>query len=479
MVRPVNSFSDESLIGKLKPYPTMKNSNVPYVGEIPSHWDVRKFKHWLLVNQATLPEDTDPDYTFDYLDIGSVGTGRLVAPPERIRFGDSPSRARRVVRQGDTIVSTVRTYLKAVWHAGEHKRDQIASTGFAVLTPQSSTCPKFISYLCQSQPFTDRVTADSVGVAYPAIAETKLEAFKVAIPPVSEQIQIAAFLDQATGKIERYIQGKRKLIALLEEQRRAMVHKAVTGQINVCTGKPYPAYNPSGVEWQREMPLNWDRKRLKVFLRPVDRRSATGDETLLSLRRDFGVVNYAEHFARPSQSDSLVGYKIVEAGQLVVNRLQANNGLVFHSSLHGLVSPDYSVFERKAPLNLVFLSESLRTSPVRAYFRRHSTGLGTGTSGFLRLYDDKFLNTPVALPSVAEQDNIVAYIDRVTASAEGAVRRNRRQIDLLREFRTRLVADVVTGKVDVREAGARLCDEGPLGDKDGLDEVPGPVGENL
>ena len=238
MVRPDNSFSDESLIGELKPYPAMKNSDVPYVGEVPTHWDVRKLKHWLLVNRATLPEDTDPDYTFDYLDIGSVGTGRLVAPPQRIRFGDSPSRARRVVRQGDTIVSTVRTYLKAVWHAEEPNPDQIASTGFAVLTPRSSTCPKFVSYLCQSQPFTDRVTADSVGVAYPAIAETKLAAFEVPVPPLSEQNAIVTFLDDADSRIDRYIRAKQKLISPLEEEKGGLIREYRTRLIaDVVTGK--------------------------------------------------------------------------------------------------------------------------------------------------------------------------------------------------------------------------------------------------
>ena len=238
MVRPVNSFSDESRIGELKPYPAMKNSDVPYVGEVPTHWDVRKLKHWLLVNRATLPEDTDPDYRFDYLDIGSVGTGCLVTPPERIRFADSPSRARRVVRQGDTIVSTVRTYLKAVWHAEEAKPDQIASTGFAVLTPRSSTCPKFVSYLCQSQPFTDRVTADSVGVAYPAIAETKLAAFEVPVPPLSEQNAIVTFLDDADSRIDRYIHAKKKLISPLEEEKGGLIREYRTRLIaDVVTGK--------------------------------------------------------------------------------------------------------------------------------------------------------------------------------------------------------------------------------------------------
>ena len=104
--------------------------------------------------------------------------------------------------------------------------------------------------------------------------------------------------------------------------------EAVTGRIDIRTNQPYRAYKPSGVDWLKDVPQHWERRRLKTLLRSVDRRSRTGEETLLSLRRDHGVVVYSEHFSRPPQARSLVGFKLVAAGQLVVNRMQANNGLV-------------------------------------------------------------------------------------------------------------------------------------------------------
>jgi len=118
-----------------RPYAAYKPSGVEWLGDVPEHWEVQKLKHWLLVNQSTLSDNTDPDYAFNHVDIGSVGTGRLSTRPERLRFQGSPSRARRIVRSGDTIISTVRTYLKAILHAEEAKPDLIVSTGFAVLTP--------------------------------------------------------------------------------------------------------------------------------------------------------------------------------------------------------------------------------------------------------------------------------------------------------------------------------------------------------
>ena len=463
----------------LEPYQDYKDSGVPWFGEVPKHWEVRRLKSWLDVNEFVLSEDTDPEYTFEYLDIGSVATGRLTAKPERIRFGNSPSRARRVVRPGDTIVSTVRTYLKAVWHAEHQGDDLVASTGFTVLTPRRGTFPRFVSYFCQSDPFTNRVTAEAVGIAYPAIAETRLGTFEVCIPPYPEQAAIVRFLDHADRRIRRYIRAQQQLIALLEEQKQAIINQAVTGQIDVRTGKPYQAYKPSGVEWLGDVPAHWEIGRLKVKLRPIDCRSSSGTETLLSLRRDLGVVVYAEHFSRPPQGASLVGYKLVETGQLVVNRLQANNGLLFCSRLSGVVSPDYSVFTARSPVDMEYLGSLLRTITYKAHFRRESTGLGTGSAGFLRLYDDRLLETPVALPPLEDQRTLLVSLNEVTASLCRAIDRQHVGVALLREYRTRLIADVVTGKLDVREAAARLQDEAeelePLDEADALDGEEEPT----
>jgi len=267
------------------------------------------------------------------------------------------------------------------------------------------------------------------------------------------------YLDHVDRRIRKYIRAKQKLIALLNEQKQAIIHRAVTGQIDVRTGKPYPMYKPSGVPWLGDVPEHWEVRRLKTLLRPVDVRSTTGTEVLLSLRRDHGVVVYSEHFARPAQAATLVGFKLARTGQIVVNRMQANNGLIFCTQLDGLVSPDYSVFDTRTPLDPDFLSGQLRTPTYRTHFRRVAKGLGTGTSGFLRLYDDELLNTPVALPQMGEQQEILRWTRARTATADIQIGQIQRQVEVVREYRTRLVADVVTGKLDVREAAANLPEE--------------------
>jgi len=210
-----------------------KDSGVEWLGEVPVHWKVTRLKHWVGVNKNVLPDSTPPNYEFWYLDIGSVGTGSLLNQPLRLCFGDAPSRARRIVRRGDTIMSTVRTYLKAVYFIEDEVEDVVASTGFAVLTPLQETKPKFVSYLVQGDSFTNCVTAESIGIAYPAIAETRLASFHVAVPPLPEQTAIVEFLDEQTERIDAAITADRRVIELLKEFRTRLIADVVTGKLDV------------------------------------------------------------------------------------------------------------------------------------------------------------------------------------------------------------------------------------------------------
>ncbi len=476
----------------LEPYQDYKDSGVPWLGEVPKHWEVRRLKSWLDVNEFVLSEDTDPEYTFEYLDIGSVATGRLTAKPERIRFGNSPSRARRVVRPGDTIVSTVRTYLKAVWHAEHQGDDLVASTGFAVLTPRRGTFPRFVSYFCQSDPFTNRVTAEAVGIAYPAIAETRLGTFEVCIPPYPEQAAIVRFLDHADRRIRRYIRAKQKLIALLEEQKQAIIHQAVTGQIDVRTGRPYPGYKDSGVEWLGELPEHWERCRLRNLVSVV----TTGSRGWSSYASDTGPLFIrVTNLSRGSlqlRFDDIVRLDLPETSEAGRTCIEAGDILISVTAYIG------SVGVAPGELGEAYVSQHVaRCQPLpQAYAmwlgyvllstvgQTHGqVSLYGGTKDGLSLDDVK--NYPILLPPRREQEEIVRWIEEKLSSLVRIREKTKRLIDEVREYRTHLIADVVTGKLDVREAAEWLPDEGegrpePYGQAVGPDsrgEAGGSAGE--
>lgn len=219
----------------------LKASGIEWLGEVPEHWEVKPLKRWVRLNARTLGQKTSPDFEFRYVDIGSVQTGRLVKEPERIRFEAAPSRARRVLRRGDTIISTVRTYLKAIWYVGEDADDLIASTGFAVLTPGKNVEPEYLGYVIQSSAFVNRVAANSIGIAYPAIAETVLGRFPVALPPtLNEQQAIVAHIKTESAPLDDAIARTEEEIKLIREYRDRLIADVVTGQVDVRGWQPGP-----------------------------------------------------------------------------------------------------------------------------------------------------------------------------------------------------------------------------------------------
>lgn len=217
----------------LNPAVKFKPSGVPWLGDIPEHWEVAPLKHLTFINSRVLSETTDQHYSFKYVDISSVGSGDLVANPETMQFHQAPSRARRILQQGDTIISTVRTYLKAVYYVADDVQDWVASTGFAVLTPKQEIFPPFLSLLVQGDQFINLVIRQSVGVAYPAISETKLGALYVAYPELDEQKQIVEYLEQRAATLDRAIDRAAQEIQLLAEYRTRLIADVVTGKLDV------------------------------------------------------------------------------------------------------------------------------------------------------------------------------------------------------------------------------------------------------
>lgn len=219
----------------------LKPSGIEWLGDVPAHWTVKPLKRWVRLNASALGEKTDPDFEFRYLDIGSVKTGRLAKELELIRFANAPSRARRVLRRGDTIISTVRTYLKAIWYVNEEAGDLIASTGFAVLTPGLEVEPEYLGYVIQSSGFVNRVTANSIGIAYPAIAETVLGRFPVVMPPTLEEQQaILAHIKAESAPLDQAIEQALTEIKLIREYRDRQIADVVTGQVDVRGWVPGP-----------------------------------------------------------------------------------------------------------------------------------------------------------------------------------------------------------------------------------------------
>jgi type I restriction enzyme S subunit len=221
------------LPSSFKPYPAYKSSGIEWLGEIPEHWEVKRLKLVAHINDDVLSEATDPSYELRYLDIGNVNDRGQILAIDEISFEAAPSRARRVVRAGDTIISTVRTYLKAIGFLEAPEPNLIVSTGFAVLCPKSILNSKFLFWLVSSPNFVDAVVSHSEGVGYPAINPATLAALPMWYPDVTQQRAIANFLDRDTAKIDALVDKVHEAVERLKEYRTALISAAVTGKIDV------------------------------------------------------------------------------------------------------------------------------------------------------------------------------------------------------------------------------------------------------
>ena len=217
----------------LDPNVKLKDSGIDWIGEIPEGWEVHKLKYKTIINKKKLEDDINPNYVINYLDISNVdSSGNLLDIEEQI-FEDAPSRARRIPRSGDTILSTVRTYLKAIAYLENIPGNLIVSTGFAVLEPIQSINSKYLFYSTSSEVFIQNVIAYSKGVAYPAINPPELGQIPIIMPTLPEQTTIVNFLDNATAKIDKTIKLIEQKVNLLQEYKKSLIHHVVTGKVDV------------------------------------------------------------------------------------------------------------------------------------------------------------------------------------------------------------------------------------------------------
>ena len=237
--------------------------------------------------------------------------------------------------------------------------------------------------------------------------------------------------------------------ALLEEQRQALVHQAVTRGLD-----PNVRLKPSGVEWLGKVPEHWEVRRAKYLYREADEHSETGTGQLMSVSHKTGVTPRKANVTM-FLAESNIGHKLCQPGDIVINTMWAFMAALGVARQEGLVSPSYGVYRPhdESRLNRDYTDSLLRTETYRMNYFARSTGI---TSSRLRLYPESFLAIPLVCPPRGEQDAIAEHIDKITTSVDDAITRTQHQIDLMNEYRTRLIADVVTGQLDVREAAAQV-----------------------
>lgn len=416
---------------KYKPYPAYKDSGVDWLGEVPQHWEVKPLKYLASCNDDVLPESTDPETEFEYVDISSVSSVNGIEKTESMRFESAPSRARRRVKAGDVIISTVRTYLKAIAPITEQYEHAIVSTGFAVIRPKPGYEPSFACYALHANYFMDQVVARSAGVSYPAINASELTAIKVATPTRSEQSAIAAVLNRETAKLDTLIAKQEKLIELLQEKRQALISHAVTKGLN-----PDAPMKDSGVEWLGMVPAHWEVGALR-WKSGCASGYAIANEDMVKEKDDL-------HPVPVIGANGIIGYtrvSCIETTVLSVGRVGACGNVHIVSSPAWITDNALVLRPNPNKLRISYIAAVLTARNLNDIASKTAQPLITGT---------QLLDQRIPAPPLEEQDSLIAFMNTEQAKIDVLIEKSRRSIELMREHRTSLISAAVTGKIDVR-----------------------------
>lgn len=425
----------------MKKYQAYKDSGISWIGEIPVDWSIKKLKYYTTINDEVLTESTAPNYEFRYVDIGSVTLQKGIEQYQGFSFENAPSRARRIVRAGDVIVSTVRTYLKAVASIHDDK-DVIVSTGFAVIRPKEVDS-RFLAYSLANHYFVEMVSSRSTGVSYPAINASAMVNIKNILPPNDIQKCIADYLDRKTEAVDTAISDKEKLIRLLEEQRTSVICSAVTKGIDSTA-----EMKDSGNEWLGYIPSHWRVVPAKaLFAQSKEIRHET--DAQLTASQKYGIISQDDYMERQNYKivladKGLENWKHVEPNDFIISLRSFQGGLEI-SYIPGCITWHYIVLKPKAGVEPEYF-KWLFKSP------RYIQALQC-TANFIRDGQDlrfsNFVQVPLPLIPMDEQKEIADYLNKKTARIDSIIADVTEQIKKLKEYRQSIISAVVTGKVAV------------------------------
>ena len=444
------------------PYPEYKPSGVEWLDNVPAHWEIRRGK--TLLRPVDIRSQTGNE------ELLTVSSERGVVPRESANvtmFKAESYVGYKLCWPGDLVVNSLWAW---AYGLGVSRYHGIVSSAYGVYRPLSNLVnPQFIHCLVRSVAFQWELQVRSKGIWISRLQLTD-EAFlgsPFPCPPLVEQAAIVRYLDYVDGRIGRYIRGKEKLVALLAEEKQAVIHRAVTSGLD-----PNVRLKPSGVEWLGDVPAHWEVRRLGDSVcgcvNGVWGADPNGADDLPCVRvADFNRQTWRVGIPIPTIraiAPNERRRRILESGDLLLeksgggDRQPVGAVILFDHNTQAVCSNFVArmpVRENFDSVYLVFLHASLYAIGLNRRSIKQTTGIQNLDSA-------AYLAESVAFPPLAEQSAIAAYLDKATAAIDAAVARARRQIELMREYRERLIADVVTGKLDVREAAAKLPDERSL-----------------
>lgn len=431
----------------MTPYPEYKATSLPWLPQIPAHWD------WLMLSQLT-EEQCVKNIGCLENNVLSLSYGNIVRK-KNIYSGLSPQdfATYQIVYQDNIILrlTDLQNDHRSL-RTGLVKEKGIITSAYTCLKVHSNA--SFVHYLLHAYDLR-KVFYGMGGGVRQSIGFKDIRSLRFPVAPVAEQEQIVRYLDSMTAKINKLIRAKKNQIALLQEQKQAIINQAVTKGLN-----PNAEMKDSGIDWLGQIPAHWEISRCKYLLRETNFRSENGDEEHLSMSQKDGLIPDSQLDGHHLMSESYIGGKICKKNDLVLNRLKAHLGVFALAPQLGVVSPDYTILNINCKKVLPrYIEHVLKSNSCRSELRIRVRGI---VEGFWRLYTDDLYDITLPLPSIEEQQQILNSAEEKTKILDKCLSDCVENIKLLKEYLDSLIASVVTGQVDVRNIAVEDFDPADL-----------------
>ena len=449
------------MIANLPPYPAYKSSGVDWLGDVPAHWEQ-------LPGRACYTEKKILNVGMQESTVLSLSYGRIVVrPPEKLR-GLVPEsfETYQIIGPGDIVVRA--TDLQNDWNSlrfGLCRRRGIITSAYICLKANGVMSRDFGHLLLHSYDLKKVFYGLGSGLRQ-NLSWDDFRYLPCLVPPLAEQRAIARYLDHVDRRIQRYIEAKEQLIALLQEARQAIIQRAVTRGLD-----PDVPLKPSGVDWLGDVPSHWEVRRLRDSVLDcvggVWGSEPNGIDDLPCVRvADFDRQRLRVHMDAPTIraiAPSERRQRILASGDLLLEKsgggaLQPVGVVMLYDHGRAAVCSNFVALLRVSagfdPVFLTFLHSALYALRLNVRSIKQTTGIqNLDTSAYLR--------ERVCIPPLPEQRAIASHLDQATAAIDSAIDNARRQSERMAEYRASLIAHVVTGKLDVRAAAAQLPADSP------------------
>ena len=416
-------------------YAEYREVNLPWLKAVPAHWEIRRNKN-IFTEQKEIVGERSADYTLLSLTLNGI------IPRDMDGGGKFPESfdKYKIVKNGDMafclfdIDETPRTVGLSGYNG--------MLTGAYTIMRVSNINARFIYYYYLALDNGKMLRPLYTGLRKTININT-FQSTKVPVPPREEQDQIVRFLDWKVSNINKLINIKKKEIKAIDALKRSMVSHAITR--GLTTDAPM---KDSGVKWLGDIPAHWKITKLRQILHPVSEKNHP-EFPLLSVVREQGVIlrdiedKEANHNFIP---DDLSGYKVVRKGQFAMNKMKAWQGSYGVSAHTGIVSPAYFIFDI-AFENLEYFHYAIRSKVYVNFFAQASDGIRVGQWD---LQMDKMKEIPFIVPPADGQIAIVKHIKQALPQYDTAIEKLTEEVAVLEEYKNKIIADIVTGKIDVR-----------------------------